>query len=226
VFVKSRIKKGPFNVELLLAILLLSTAVSPLATTHELLFQPGPEVGEDAHVDDWFGDATYNDYYLQVFKDEPIREMRTYIEFVELEPYLGSGHECLTATLSLFWYTGIQAPSPWLHVYRAAGPWEEDTLAWNNQPGYTGDPCVYPGPVPSEPSWVDIDCVTEIVNGWLSGEYEHYGFVIRYADEEEVISELFYSSDNYHDEKPKLYIEYQCTGVEPASLGVVKVVYR
>ena len=183
-------------------------ATGPSDGNGPLLFQPGPEIGKDAHVDDWFGDTTYNDYYLQVFKHKPIREMRTYIEFVELAPYIGSGYECINATLSVFWYTGVQAPSPWLHVYRAAGLWEEDTITWNEQPRYTGDPCVYDGPTPSKGQWVDVD-VTEIVNGWLSGKYEHYGFVLRYADEDVIISESFYSSENYHEEKPKLYIEYR-----------------
>jgi hypothetical protein len=226
VFVKSRIKKGPFNVELLLAVLLLSTAVSSSARTYELLLQPGPEVGKDAFVWRYYHSANYGD-------DDRLRLLgsvndiaRSYVEFVGLGPYVGSGYECLSATLSVYWYGGNPAPTSWLCVYRAAGPWEEDTLTWDNRPGFNGDPCVYSGPVPDEPSWIDIDCVTEIVNGWFYGEYEHYGFVIRLVDENSGYYEYFYSSDNPHDEKPKLYIEYQCTGVEPASLGEVKGVYR
>lgn len=82
------------------------------------------------------------------------------------------------------------------------------------------------GPYPEGPEWVDIDCITEIVNGWFSGEYEHYGFVLRLVDENHGYSAAFYPSDNPHDEKPKLYVEYQDIGVEPISLGKIRSIYK
>lgn len=210
--------------------ILLVTSFSSLAVPDELLFQPWPEVGKDASVRWWyFADTNYGDSITLTIFGRPAEYDaigRSYVEFVELEPYVGSSYECLSATLSLFWVSGNPAPVPWLHVYRAAGPWEEDSITWNNQPGYIDDPCVYEGPYPEEPEWVDIDCVTEIVKGWFSGEFEHYGFVLKLVDENHNYSANFYSSDDPRDEKPKLYIEYQCTGVEPASLGEVKAVYR
>lgn len=190
----------------------------------ELLLQPGPEVGKDTYVDTWFPDTPNGDAtFLHIFGD-PYRCSRIYIEFIELQPYVDSSYECLNATLSLFWYQSYPGPAPWLYVFRAAGPWEEDTLTWSNQPGYEGDPCIYDGPPPEEYGWVDVD-VTEIVTSWFSGESEHYGFVLRLVYESYGYGSYFYSSDNFHDEKPKLNVEYQNIGVEPTSLGKIKAVY-
>lgn len=213
-------------------LVLLTTAVSTFATPDEILFQPDPEVGKDTFVWWWYENNNYGDYEKLWIFGKPGQPpdgdiVRSYVEFVELEPYVDSDYECLSATLSLYWYSYNHdpGPAPWLCVYRAAGPWDEDTITWNNQPGFTGDPCVYYGPPPEEVGWVDVD-VTEIVSGWFSGEYEHYGFVFRLVDENHSYRADFYSSDNPHDEKPKLYVEYYRVNVEPESIGKIKATYR
>jgi|GEM_PF-618883 len=227
-FTKTTIKGSRFAVCALFFLTLFIVVATSSATPHELLFQPGPEVGKDALVDSWpdYCDTNFGDSDALYIFATTLRLRWSYVEFAELEPYVGSGYECLNATLSLYWVEGNPGPAPWLCVYRAAGPWEEDTITWNNQPGCTGDPCVYPGPPPEEVGWVDIDCVTEFVDGWFSGEYGHYGFVIRLVDENHGYGSKFWSSDNVRTDKPKLYVKYQCTAVEPASLGGVKAVYR
>lgn len=194
-------------------IFLLITAVIS-CSNNEIILQPGPEMGKDTYVRSWpwyihfnYGDE---DRLFILWKHITYEDFAwCYLEFIELEPYTGSNYQCIKATLSLFWYGGSSAPTPWLLVYRAAGPWEEDTITWDNQPDHAGDPCTYMGPIPQSPQWVDID-VTEIISGWFSGEYEHHGFVIKLVDTTSVCYESFYSSDNYHDEKPKLYVEYRC----------------
>jgi hypothetical protein len=216
---------------LLGAALFISAAASS-ATTHELILQPGPDVGKDAFVWWWYGNTNYADKYKLWVYGKPGEPpdgdvVRSYVEFVKLGPYVGSRYECLKATLSLYWYSYNHStgPAPWLCVYRAAGPWKENKLTWNKRPGYVGGRCVYPGPAPKEPGWVNVD-VTKIVIGWFLGEYKHYGFVVRLVDENHNYRADFYSSDNPHDEKPKLYIKYRCTNVEPASLGKIKTVNR
>ena len=144
---------------------------------------------------------------------------------MKIKPYVRSGYNCLSATLSLFYYSHNPGPSPWLRVYRAAGPWEENKITWNNRPGFTGTASVYRGSTPEKPAWVHVD-VTEILSGWFSGKYKHYGFVVRLVNENEKYSSFFYSSDNPRDEKPKLHIKYRCTNVEPASLGKIKAIHR
>lgn len=129
------------------------SAVTSSATTRELIFQPGPEVGKDSFVWWWYGDTNYGGYtFLTVYgSSEHGHLKRSYVEFVKIKPYVRSGYNCLSATLSLFYYSHNPGPSPWLRVYRAAGPWEENKITWNNRPGFTGTASVYRGPTPKNP---------------------------------------------------------------------------
>ena len=201
------------------------SAVTSSATTRELFFQPGPVVGKDAYVDTWFPTRNFGDDPILAIFGTTLRLRWSYVEFVKLEPYVGSRYECLKATLSLYYYTDNPGPPPWLRVHRAAGPWKKNTITWNNQPGCTSDRCVYWGPTPQKPGWVNIN-VTKFVTGWFSGKYKHHGFVIQNVEENRGYSAYFYSSDNPRDEKPKLRIKYQCATVEPASLGKIRAVYK
>jgi uncharacterized repeat protein (TIGR01451 family) len=63
-------------------------------------------------------------------------------------------------------------------VYRAASPWSESTVTWNNKPGYAeayGSASV--GVTSSTLGWYSFD-VTNLVRAWMTGTYSNYGVMV------------------------------------------------
>jgi len=111
----------------------------------------------------------------------------------------------ISATLKLYDHS---TASYEVCVYPVSADWSESTITWNNQPDYNSSlqSCVTTPSTSGQ--WVSWD-VTDIVEEWVEGGLENYGFVLK-ASENGL--EKFYSKEYSDSSKhPELIIEY----VEP-----------
>jgi hypothetical protein len=146
-------------------------------------------------------------------------EARSFLQFTQLNGYIG--YQVTSATLVLAlegteW--GTRA------FWRVLEPWDEDMVTWNNQPAYsTTDYLLF-----TEEQEAKGDHhynVTTVVNKWLSGQWENYGWAIAtgYAE-----MRIFSSNNADPDNRPELILEgpdLPPLSVQPTSLGKIKSLY-
>jgi hypothetical protein len=106
-----------------------------------------------------------------------------------------------------------------LAVFRITEEWQENSVTWAAKPMVDGvivdtllilDSCNI--------CWRQWD-VTDLVNDWLNGTWDNYGFWIRDVTGIGIGNALFHSSDcsGLNCVKPKLVIEYSLAGVPTAA---------
>lgn len=129
---------------------------------------------------------------------------RSYIKFNI--PSTLSGKAVVSASLEL---EKISGADPTTKAYRCLSDWSSGTITWANKPGYS----VYNSSTEAVPyragsTWFKMDATT-IVQNWLNGSYNNYGFVIK--DTVESLMNhwtTLYSSDADSPHKPELHIVY------------------
>ncbi|HUT99353.1 MAG TPA: DNRLRE domain-containing protein [bacterium] len=196
-------------------VFLLICAISALAYL-DVILQPEADVGKDSYTyrgHGNFGDSS--ELYLEY------EVLRPYLEFVELEDYIGEGLTLLSTKLEIFVYESphepSNMPSPML-IAPAAEDWEEMEITWDNQPdplseyemeAWTSDII--------EEHW-ETFYVTEIVAVWLDETIPNYGFVMYdYLGEP-----LCFASSDASSRRPKLTLTLNSPAVEEASWGAIK----
>jgi hypothetical protein len=98
---------------------------------------------------------------MKVRSDATNKNQRSYINFSIPAP---AGCTLTSATLRL-WASGVQGPRT-IEAYRVAGPWTEETVWWNNQPGFTGTPT---STVVSATGWQTWDVLDLLSGGNTNG---------------------------------------------------------
>lgn len=182
-----------------------------------IILQPGPSEGKDAMAQTIYPTLNMGDEnnfiaaawtYQGVFGitrsflsfDLSCVPAGTIISEARLDLYFNptSGHEG---------HSGLNES----YLRRITESWEETTLTWNNQPGYTTMNQVFlpPSQTP-EQDFTDID-VTELVKDMILYPEESHGFVLMLQVEELYRSLIFCSSDHTLETKrPRLTISL-CT---------------
>jgi hypothetical protein len=116
--------------------------------------------------------------------------IRSYLRFNDFK-FTGPAH-LDTAVLSLYesgrsWaLSGSNA----FTVSTVTGPWDENTLNWQNRPG-AGSPSV-PGPGGTGNAVLDV---TSIVRGWVANPGSNYGFHLSLQNEQHYRNRSFWSSE-------------------------------
>lgn len=180
--------------------------------------QPGPDIGQDTsassdHPDDNWGDRGV------MYVDS---SHRSFLRFTQLGGYLGC--EITSAELHI-WYANYGDFAVGVKFCRVLEPWDEDSLTWMNQPGYSSGEYVQHSFPQSEYEPLEgIIDVTWMVQEWLSGEWDNCGWCMTGIYDIAIGT----SNDTYTTERPKLVLtgpDLPPLSVQPTSLGKVKSLY-
>ncbi len=211
----------------LLAVVLLAGVC---LASFEVTLQPDDDEGNDTSTDEYYPDSNYGDEtFFGVIGDSSY----AFIEFRELDHYVGRGYTVLSAELWLTLFnnwkdTALIQTRPlsedeiWIAPVDAA--WEEMEITWNNQPDIIeayAEEHTYEAPEYGEEVWGVFD-ITTIVQAWLDEDITQNGLRL-YDGYMQAIS----SESTYHSWRcPKLIFELSGTAVIETTFGQIKALYR
>ena len=199
----------------------------------EVTLQPDDDEGNDSFVTEQGATGNYGDLTWLAVQDAEYDHWYAFIEFRELDHYVGRGYTVLSAELWLTLFndwknTALIQTRPlsedeiWIAPVDAA--WEEMEITWNNQPGIIEAYAVersFEEPEYGEEYFVSFD-VQDIVQAWLNEDIPQYGIRL-YDGYMHAIS----SESTYHSWRcPKLIFELSGTAVIETSFGQIKALYR
>jgi len=204
-----------------MVVVLLLVSVCP--ASFEVTLQPDDDEGNDSYCNYEFPNANYGDLtWIEVLGaiDYPIV---SFIEFRELDKYVGRGYTVLSAELwlTVFEWVSLNYERPiWIAPVDAA--WEEMEITWNNQPDIYETYAVersFEEPEHGEQYWVSFD-VQDIVQAWLNEDIPQYGFRL-YDGYLKAIA----SDDPYITYDPRLIMTLSGSDIESVSWGQIKAIY-
>jgi len=190
--------------------------VPAITFANTVILQPGPDIGQDTYADSRSPDNNFSDDQIMcVFPTYA----RSFLQFTQLNGYIGYQVTLATLVLSL---DGTEWGTRWF--CRVLEPWEEDTVTWNNQPAYSYTDYLEFTEEQEAKGDHHYD-VTSVVNKWLSGQWDNYGWEIGtgYAD-------MIITTSNFSiaDNRPELILggpNLPPLSVQPTSLGKIKSLY-
>jgi hypothetical protein len=188
----------------------------------EVTLQPDDDEGNDSYCNTEFPDANYGDLtWIEITGDFGY----AFIEFCELDNYVGRGYTVLSAELWLtvykeliFNYERNYESQIWIAPVDAA--WVEMDITWNNQPGIYETYAVersFEEPEPGEEYFVSFD-VQDIVQTWLNEDIHQFGFRLYDGYLKAIASDVMV----YRWRRPKLIITLSGSGVQQCSFGWIK----
>jgi hypothetical protein len=199
-------------------IILMLMSIPIVSSANLVKIQPGPEIGQDTWCASQNPDGNYGDSQNM----EAGVTSHAFLRFTQLDQYIG--FEITSAEIDICdWKaTGLNR---WF--CRVLEPWDEDTLTWNNQPAYSNTEYVshyFPD------NWGELHGstinVTWMVQKWLSGEWENYGWCIK--DEGGPIEFCTSNLPDAPSIRPCLWLEgpnLPPLSVQPTSIGKIKSLY-
>jgi len=111
------------------------------------------------------------------------------------------------ATISLFGINHYRTANA-SYLKRVTSVWEENTVTWNTQPGNNSQYAAFLENSRTPVQNYEVD-ITDIVQGWINGEYENHGLLLMLQNEASTASLSFGSSDYSNSAKhPKVNIAY------------------
>jgi hypothetical protein len=191
------------------------------AIGNQVVIMPGPAIGQDTYSAEPFPNENYGNEQEMAVQHLSGSNAYSYLRFTQLDGYIG--YEITSADLYLFVTFASMAVR---EFSRVLGPWDEDTLTWNNQPAHSNHDYVscY---IDQYDEWTHITIdVTEMVQKWLSGEWVNYGWCI--TDQG---GPLNIATSNWYppeDMTPMLVLvgpNLPPLSVQPTSLGKIKSIY-
>jgi hypothetical protein len=199
-------------------ILVLSILLTGAALAAEVTLEPHVSDNNDATICQNAPDWEYGAEW-QLWAGHWLGHVDFLIQFYELDDYLDV--DLMSATLKLYNEHFSGGPPVQATVYRIKGEWDEADVTWNTNPGYNAD--IGDGfNITADHVWYDVD-VTDIVQSWIDGDMDHYGFYIRNSVQEEKVAYIM-SGDYFLDYSlsPKLTLVYTGSEVQEASWGEIK----
>lgn len=196
----------------------------------EVTLQPDDDEGNDSFTRAEYPDSDYRDEtFFGVIEDSSY----AFIEFRELDDYVGQGYTVLSAELWLTLFNNwkdlaliqtrpLSEEEIWIAPVDAA--WEEMTITWNNQPGIYETYAVgrsFKEPEPEEEVYVSFD-IYSIVQSWLNSDLVHNGIRLYNS----IIGGISSDTNIYTWQRPKLILELSGTAVIETSFGQIKALYR
>ncbi|MBD3400568.1 MAG: DNRLRE domain-containing protein [Candidatus Coatesbacteria bacterium] len=206
----------------LLAVVLLA-GVCP--ASFEVTLQPDDDEGNDSWTamswPDW-NDGDNTDFYVSDSVEDP---WYAFIEFRELDDYVGQGHTVLSAELwlTVFEWVSLNYESQ-IWIAPVDADWEEMTITWNNQPGIYETYAVersFEEPEYGEEYFVSFD-VQDIVQAWLNEDIPQYGIRLYDGYMQAISSDSGY----YVYRRPKLIFTLSGTNVINTSHGQIKALFH
>ena len=204
----------------LLVVLVLLGTFAGLALADTLVLQPAAE-GKDAHVRSLGGTSNYGSYAYLTVNWSPAQEGRGLVQFEGLSA-IPAGSTITSAILELYSYANN--PNDNYTINRITATWVEMTVTWDNQPAHDPTPAATVLVAGAGTySWT----ITALVQAWVTGTYQNYGFKLIRPSGAMTSQPYFCSSDNTTYAKPKLTVIYTPgSAVAPASLGRVKAAFK
>ena len=196
-------------------------ATPAFATTYTITIQPDGAASKDAGIFETNPTTNYGDFEF-FWTGYDVGYADSIVKFNGLDAY--AGLTVIYAELNLYCFDEWGTLNNDNRVLRADSAWNESTVTYNNAPGY--DLGIWAGfNAPTVDDWLSVD-VTPMVQGWLDGSYPHHGF---YVESGQISNGgRYFCSGEFTEEtlRPYIYMEYEYTGVAPASLGEVKATFR
>jgi hypothetical protein len=192
----------------LLILAVLTTALT--AGAAEVILNPSADAGGWGPAPD----QNFGDHYLfwNGYDDRSCES----VFYFDLYSYMGATLNSAQLELYIDSSWGTMPDDNWL-VMVAAG-WDEMTVTQNTMPGTWADPDLHFN-APMVGSWLVLD-VTDLVDYWLSGTRNNYGFMITNLVWD--YGGFYISSRESSTNKPKLILDYSGSSVEEASWGAIK----
>lgn len=203
------------------------------STFKTLDLRPGPDNGQDAYVAWKADDAHYATVNFNYVPELPpltwtdggaVVKQRIYINFVGLSAI---PKNAMVTSARLFLYgisSSLNHPegnstypgsnysgygTNKCFVAQVTSPWDETTITWNKQPGYTTTNVVSFGPSTSQWNWDAEINVTDIVKNMVKYPNKNFGFGIAQQKEQIYRSLVFGSSEAVNvDDRPRLVVDY------------------
>jgi hypothetical protein len=191
------------------------------AIGNQVVIMPGPAIGQDTYSAEYFPNENYGNEQEMAVQGYPGGDLYSYLRFTQLDGYIG--YEITSAELHVFVTFASMAVR---EFSRVLGPWDEDTLTWNNQPAHSNHDYVscY---IDEYDQWTKISIdVTEMVQKWLSGEWVNYGWCITDQGGPLNIATSNWDTPDYY--RPSLVLvgpNLPPLSVQPTSLGKIKSLY-
>lgn len=193
--------------------------VNPLIVLKTITIQPGPVEGKDAYVASNFPSTNFgSNHYINIGKMAivPLELARVGYEYYDFyRSYfqfdltdLQVGAIIVEADLEVYQYYTSELADFMISIHQVTESWEENSIIWTDQP-------YYPSPEstitvsPGLATWLSWD-ITSLVQGWLDGEIENHGIVLKDTNESSSNISWCYSSDWMSNPSlcPKLEITY------------------
>ncbi len=199
----------------------------------EVTLQPDDDEGNDSYTLEIDPDGNRGDLTWMYVQDAEYDDWYAFIEFRELDHYVGRGYTVLSAELWLTLFnnwkdTALIQTRPlsedeiWIAPVDAA--WEEMEITWNNQPGIIeayAEEHTYEAPEYGEEVWGVFD-ITTIVQAWLDEDITQNGLRLYEGYMQAISSDLMI----YRWRRPKLIFTLSGTDIEEVSFGWIKAQYK
>jgi len=181
--------------------------VSPAIVEQIITIQPDPNEGKDSNVSSTLPDFNASKHvYLRIGKwGDTI--YKSYLQF-DLST-LPVDAVILYADLKLYQSITNGTEDFTIGVFKIDSNWEENTITWNNQPGYHPIPESTSPIIMDDSTWLSWD-ISSLLQGWVDGSIANHGIVL-VATTTVSFSEVFFPSSDYIDipgQRSKLEITY------------------
>lgn len=180
------------------------------APEYTITIQPGDIYGKDAYVKKSIPNSNY-DWEDLVVGTSNNKSLRSYLQF-DLSSLQEQDAVVVDASLRLYYYYNYPTGPTALEIglYEVKGPWEEDTITWDNQPA-SSDVAEAVLNIPASPPYDFVYWyIYGLVEGWYDGSITNYGMLLRDTDESSADDFVWFCAYNYWDgiNRPKLVTDY------------------
>ncbi|MCP4230015.1 MAG: DNRLRE domain-containing protein [bacterium] len=174
---------------------------------------------DDAAVTQNNPDNNYGSYYLTDVGETSGFKRNSFFKF-DLSAYSGVTLNFANCYLYICDYEN-EFPPDQTWIARNTSDWDEDTLTWNNRPGYTG----WYTWTPNMGWWVIA--MRDWAQGWIDGTYHSYGFQIgaNIPGAATVWFSVYTKEWTGETYDPYLHLGWP-TPVESTSLGEIKAAFK
>ena len=175
---------------------------SQAATLLTLDLRPNADNGQDAYVE-WKAD-----------QPQTATANFNYVPELPVLTWTDGGAVVKSATLYLYGLSSSLNHPPGnsgmnkCYVAQVTSPWDETTITWNTQPGYTTTGIASFGPSTAQWNWDTQADVTNIVKRMVKYPNKNYGFGIALQREQIYNAVIFGSSEAAENDRPRLVVEY------------------
>ncbi len=151
----------------------------------KLIIQPGPEEGMDTFVLSNNKGRNYKTWHaLLIGRVEPPNYFGRALVKFDLGA-VPNDAVIVSAKVSLYMGYGSTQKSLIILAHQINGPWNHNSVTWNNQPQYKIVPESGASVTTGVPGWTSWD-IKNLAQGWVSGSIENNGLLLKKNNETEI----------------------------------------